>query len=394
VITGQYYEEGNRLHVTVEVIAVEAHRLLWRDSFRVPSEDLLSLRQEISRRLRSGMVSALGLDVVGNEGTRPRDPEAYEIYLRSLAVVRNPEPNKRAILMLERALELDPTFAPAWSELGRRLYDDVGWSDAGPSTVGRAYGALRRALELDPDSVQAAGRLTILQVGDGDHSAAFAAALELLRRRPDSAFAHFSLSYVLRYQGLLEAAAARCETALALDPFNPAWRSCGILYGFAGNFPRAKVFLDLDPDSVFTADIRGHHLLSQGRPDEALRSWTRLPESHPERRILSAFLSQAPDLSDVADEAEAEFQAEPDLEWQYFGGSVLAYVGQRKAALRLLRRAVEGNFCAFPAMDRDPVWDGVRSDPRFGEIRETAIACRERYLKEYLSSGADGDLAP
>ena len=46
----------------------------------------------------------------------------------------------------------------------------------------------------------------------------------------------------------------------------------------------------------------------------------------------------------------------------------------------MLRWAVEGNYCSYPAVDRDPLWTELRQDPEFQAIREEAIACRQRFV--------------
>ena len=48
----------------------------------------------------------------------------------------------------------------------------------------------------------------------------------MVKKRPESAQAHFTLAYVLRYVGLLDKSAQECETALALDRGNYYFRSC------------------------------------------------------------------------------------------------------------------------------------------------------------------------
>ena len=71
--------------------------------------------------------------ISGEAGTRPRSEEAYDSYLRSIAVQHDPAPNKDAIAMLERAVGIDSSYAPAWEALGLRCYYDA------------TYGGRRRA---------------------------------------------------------------------------------------------------------------------------------------------------------------------------------------------------------------------------------------------------------
>ena len=50
--------------------------------------------------------------------------------------------------------------------------------------------------------------------------------------------------------------------------------------------------------------------------------------------------------------------------------------------MRLLRLAVQGNYCSYPTIDLDPFFANVRSMPEFGEIRSKAIACQKNFLTE------------
>ena len=54
--------------------------------------------------------------------------------------------------------------------------------------------------------------------------------------------------------------------------------------------------------------------------------------------------------------------------------------GERASALELLRKAVEENYCGYPAMDREPLFDSIRKTPEFAEIRKMGIACQQRFV--------------
>lgn len=54
--------------------------------------------------------------------------------------------------------------------------------------------------------------------------------------------------------------------------------------------------------------------------------------------------------------------------------------GYREATLRLLRKAVEGNYLCYPAMDSEPLFDGIRKDPEFAAIRAEAIRKQKEFL--------------
>ena len=69
----------------------------------------------------------------------------------------------------------------------------------------------------------------------------------------------------------------------------------------------------------------------------------------------------------------------PELPSSRAVAPMLVHCGRQDAALRLVERAVDGNFCSYPALDLDPIWAGMRSDPEFLRIRVKAMACHERF---------------
>ena len=254
VVTGHFLKEGSQLQITLEAIDVENNRTEWRDTMTVAAPDMIAMRGEITAKVRQGLVPALGAGAASAEGaTRPKNEEAYDLYLRSIAIPHDPAPNKDAIAMLERAVGLDASYAPAWNALGRRYHYDSAYGNGGAPAFQRANAAFERALALDPNFIEPAGELTGAEVERGQVVKAYQDAKALVDRHPDKASAHFALSYVLRYGGAIDESAHECDTALALDPGNYAFRSCVFTFEQLGNYARAAEFLQLDSGSAWAA---------------------------------------------------------------------------------------------------------------------------------------------
>jgi TolB-like protein len=185
ILAGHFLKEGERLLVTLEVVDIDSNRLLWRDTSSAAVGDLIGLKEQISRHLRQGLFPLLGATAGAEAATHPKSQEAYDLYLRGTAIGRDPGPNKDAILLLEKSVALDPTYAPAWGELGHRYYFDGIYGGAGPAARQRARECYERALSLDPNFSIAAGNLAIDQVEGGELLAAHARAADLVRRRPE-----------------------------------------------------------------------------------------------------------------------------------------------------------------------------------------------------------------
>jgi TolB-like protein/Flp pilus assembly protein TadD len=390
VLTGHFRNDPNRLQVTLEVVDTEANEVVWRDTLSGSTADLIGLQQQITARLNQGLLPLLGATSAVEGSTRPRSPEAYDLYLRSAALSRDVKPNGDALAMLERAVGLDPDYAPAWNALGDRYYYDGQYGGGGVPAFERARTALERALSLDPNLTLAVARLILLRVEGGELNGAWDEASRMVSRRPGDADAHFTLGYILRYAGLLEESARECETALSLDPKNPRWRSCGVTYALLGNYARARTFLDLDAGSEFSGRQLTWILVREGKLEDAARVRAiELGRSDTYNRWLSACLGRRPPSADgpLPVEARQEFATGRDSEPPFNVASRVAFCGDRESALQLLRNAVEGNYCSYPAIDRDPLFDSIRKTPEFAEIRRAGMACHQRFLAHRASMG-------
>jgi len=113
VVTGHYMKQGDQLQITLEAVDVGDNRTVWRDTMTVSAPDMIAMRSQITAKVRQGLVPVLGAGAdSGDAGTHPKNEEAYDLYLRSIALPHDPLPNKEAIAMLERAVGWIPAMRP------------------------------------------------------------------------------------------------------------------------------------------------------------------------------------------------------------------------------------------------------------------------------------------
>ena len=386
IITGHYLIAGDQLEVTLEAVDVANNRSVWRDTVSVAASDKIAMREQITSQVRQGLVPAIGGSSAPWEaGTRPKSEEAYDLYLRSIAVPRDVAPTKDAIAMLERAVGIDPGYAPAWAALGMRYYYDAIFGDGGESMLKRSDSAFERALALDPNLISAAGALITNQADRGNLGPAYALAAVLVKQRPESASAHFVLGYVLRYAGLLDEAARECDAAIQRDRGNYQFRSCSWVFSRLGEPQRAMEFVRLDAGSDWAARQTAFILIGQGKLAEARHSIQRA--SHTPlmgHDLLQACLDpqSGSQLEGRAQEVETAALAGVDAEPRYVFGTLLSYCGRKDAALRLLRSAIEQNYCAYQSLQSDPLLVKLRGTPEFGELLSAAKECQGRFLRQ------------
>src|SRR5262252_5940928 len=116
-----------------------------------------------------------------------------------------------AIRTVEQSVGLDQQFAQAWSALGKRYYYEEEYGPGATGTMTRTSPTLRHALALDPNLEDAAQQIVSLDTDAGKLAQAYQEAKAMVDKRPNSGFAHFTLSYVLRYANLTEEAQQECN---------------------------------------------------------------------------------------------------------------------------------------------------------------------------------------
>src|SRR5205807_58297 len=205
-----------------------------------------------------------------------------------------------------------------------------------------------------------------------------------VRRRPQSADAHFAFSYVLRYAGMLDKAAEECNTARALDPGNFNFRSCAWAFVESGKTERAMDFVHLDAGSEWAAWVTPYVYLAEGNVAEARASVKNVAKTSNYHRDLMAacVASQRPgDFDKIVRETETSVMTEPDPEAWYHVGALMAYCGQKEPALRLFKAAVQQNYCAYTALLDDPLLKNLRKETAFNEVLTASSSCQQA-LKE------------
>jgi eukaryotic-like serine/threonine-protein kinase len=383
VVAGHFLRQNNTVLVTLEAVEVKDNRLIWSGTLTSPADNLIALQSQMAKKVRQELIPALGIARSSVEaGSTPVNREGYNAYLRGVAMPHDGAANKEAIAALQHSVALDPNYAPAWEALGRRYYFDAIYSGGGAAGYERSNAAYQHALSLEPGRVGPAALLATNEVEMGNLDKAYTDARSLVQRRPDNALAHYSLAYVSRYAGLLEEAQRECDKALALDPRNFNWRSCSFAFFERGKSARAMDYLNLDAGSEWSNAVRVSVLMRQGKMAEAgkaVQQMTKNPMWLPS--LLQACLNKAPaaEIHRLAELAENEFLSEQDPELKYHQGAILAACGEKHIAEDFLRKAVAENYCAYQALESDPLLSPIRNDAEFLQIVQAAATCQHKF---------------
>src|SRR6185369_195221 len=195
-----------------------------------------------------------------------------------------------AIEALNSAVATDPEFAGGWAELAQAyIWKLFLFAPDQKDLQEKAYTAVQRALDLDPDlpeAYQARGRLLWTPANHFPHDKAIQEYRRALALNPSLDEARNQLAVVLGHVGLLDEALGELDKALAANPSNNLARfRVGEVLLFECRYEEAVAALHSVPAEV-NPSLVGHQLVlalfNLGRKDEAAATLERFLKDYPE----------------------------------------------------------------------------------------------------------------
>ena len=293
VLEGSVRKSGNRVRITAQLIDATTGGHLWAERFDRDLTDIFAVQDDVTQHI----VGALALNL--REGEQQRiatehtdNLEAYDCLLRGreLLWLFMREQNKQARELLQRAIELDPKFAPAYAFLAiSNLLDYVNqWSPSPSTSIEQAELFATRAVALDDLYPYAHCALGIISLHLRRHDMAIREDERTISLAPNLADGHEALGNALHYSGRSEEALACFDRAMALNPYYPdLWLHFQAQAMFQlGRYEDAVASLkrrlvrnpDTDVSRVLLAASYGH----LGRFDEARVEWQEVFRINPD----------------------------------------------------------------------------------------------------------------
>ena len=116
VLEGSVRRAGGRLRITGQLLDAATGAHLWADHYGGDVKDVFDLQDQVTESV-VGAISPrlLAAEIARVKIKRPDSLDAYDLYLRAIAAVREMtrERNEEALSYIERALHLDPDYAVA-----------------------------------------------------------------------------------------------------------------------------------------------------------------------------------------------------------------------------------------------------------------------------------------
>jgi TolB-like protein/tetratricopeptide (TPR) repeat protein/tRNA A-37 threonylcarbamoyl transferase component Bud32 len=384
LVEGSLRRASDRVTLDLRLLQPSTGAVLWSDRYERPTSEVLALEADAVKALAVAIRLNIRTDVRERLATiRAVSPPVYEEYLKGRFEwnSRTPKSLERAVDHFTRAIELDPTYAPAHAALAD-CYNQLGTVMVGSGSPRefrpRAAAEAIKALQLDPGSAEAHAALGYVRHYDWQWDEAekeFRRAVEL---NPSYALARIWYANLLMSRQRMDDALHQVSIARDLDPFSLIVNTnVGWVLTFAGRPGEAVKqlagTLELDSTYVQARWRLAGALMRTNRFDEAVAQAQRVViESH---RSAPALALLADTYASAGDEANArslfrELRARSRNEYvpPWSIGGVFLSLGARDSAMYFLEKAFAERSNAIAYLLANPEFEPLRDDPRYRAI--------------------------
>ncbi|PYK18495.1 MAG: hypothetical protein DME55_06505 [Verrucomicrobia bacterium] len=381
VVMGRLLQQGDNLTIRTELVNVSDGAELWGQEYNRKVADVFAVQEEIAKEISE----KLRLKLSGAErqqlAKRPTENlKAFQYYMQGLSFAqrRTREDLLTAISYYDRAIEEDRNyalayagFADAYANLG--AYGYIAPIDGAHKTEKAA----REAVALDENLAEAHAALALaniafapsnFQLGDRE----LRRAIEL---SPSLALAHSYLGFSLVRQGRLDESLQEMLKARELDPLSPIIaRQAAMPYHLKRDYPKALELLrqanELGPPFTTTWEIGVY--IQNKLFNETLAELEKAKRARKGDPILiydtgMIYAAQGKRAEALQIVKDLEGISDASLSEAHLIAKIYASLNEREMALSWLERGLATGAIGVFYKD-DPVWDPIRSDPRFTEL--------------------------
>ncbi|HTV95797.1 MAG TPA: winged helix-turn-helix domain-containing protein [Steroidobacteraceae bacterium] len=377
LVEGSVRRAGDMVRVSAELIDTSDGSTQWSERYDRPYKDLFALQDDIT----SAVAGALKTRLLEHERTAAasdRPPsgslEAYNALLEGrFYVVHNTEADgRKAIELFTTATQLDPHYAPAWSELSW-AWMGLGQNWLGGAPAQEAYATARaaadKALALAPDLAAAhLARAWWLLVADFDPRAAQAESRRALELAPDYGRAKLYLADELAGSGQLSEAIELARQALATDPLHANWYDALASYFLGlGRLDEAEAAvrkaIELQPNAGEYHVTLAKIAIQRGDAEAALSAAQQEPAGSPKDFALALARQISGDRTAAATALQLLIDKYAD-EQPYEIAEIYALRKDPDKMFEWLERALSKRDSGIVALLSDPFIMRYKDDPR------------------------------
>ncbi|HEV2617605.1 MAG TPA: protein kinase [Candidatus Acidoferrales bacterium] len=379
IVEGSVMRSADRVRITARLIQASNGKLLWTQAYDRDVKDVLDLQDEVARTIASEVKVTLTPDEQARlANARPVNPLAHEAYLEGNALNKGtPAQQRIAKESFEKAIEIDPNYAPAYAGLA-----DYYWSNSqldSSVAMPKAKQYAQQALKLDPNLAHAHTALGAIRFyADWDWAGAEQELKDALELSPSDAEAHRTYSYFLAAMGRPDQAIAEIQRAQEIDPLN-IWTqiTAGWVFYYSRQYNKAieqcQKALELDPNSAGGYDCLGTSYLAAGQYQKAIEAAQKASSFSNDDPTRVVGLGRAYALAGRKADARRVIDQLKELSGRtyvspYFFATIYAALGQKDEAFGWLEKAFHQHDRYLAWLKADGAIDPLRGDPRLQRL--------------------------
>jgi TolB-like protein/DNA-binding winged helix-turn-helix (wHTH) protein len=375
IVEGTVQRSGNRVRITANLLHAPSDRHLWAETYERDLRNVLALQDEVARAIASEIqIKVKPQEQIRLTSTRQVNPEAYEFYLQGQYHYYKwrPDEFQKAIAFFQKAIEADPKWAPAYVGLA----NSYGWlwmEGALPpqEVLPRFNAALSTAMEIDDTLPEVRYTLAVrafYYLWDwGEAEREFKRALAL---NPNLVEARYEYAWFLSSMGRIAESLTEAKRAVERDPLSvTANLALGSMYSMARQYdqaiPQLRHTIELEPN-----DPRGYGFLAGAYEQTGM--YEEAVAAHQKAMTLSG--AQPAEVAALR-RAYSQSGYQGYLIWflgrqndPYFSAVLHTRLGHKDDAFVGLEKAYKQHRWEMIQLKVRPVWDPLRSDPRFQDL--------------------------
>ena len=378
VLEGTVVRSGDRMRVTIHLSQALPERQLWAQEYNRSIGDALTLQGEIARAITDEIQVKLTPEERNRlASSRSANPEAQDDYLHGLyfagPAFKSEAEWQKAIAHFKKAIEKDPTFAPAYTELAMAYFWLGNPEQGGPSAKGtmpQAKAAVAKALQLDPSLARAHLALGLILLGsEWNWSGAENQYRIALKLNPNCADCHSEYGVLLAGLGREDEATAQTNQAIELDPLSSLYRNWLDAIAFFSRQYDLSIKLAENLGDEWAMSVGLCYLQKKMYPEaiayaeKGIARTGRLNDNLGLLALMYGLGGRKSETRKIIGELKERSRH------HYVFPSVFAYaylgLGEKDRALTYLEQAYEEQDPALFYLKVSPLLDPLRSEPRF-----------------------------
>jgi hypothetical protein len=375
ILEGSVSHIGNRVHVRAQLIHAATDTHVWAESFDRDLSDVSALQNELARAIAKQVGTTAS---ISGKREKKIKPEAYDAYLLGRYYwFAEADDYERSRRYFQRAIDLQPDYAAAWSGLADSYAASAVVGHFPPEAVmPQAEAAARKALELDDLNAEAHNSMAAIQLFyRWDWRAADRESARALELNPNFAEGHHLRSYVLRSLNRTDEAVQEEKRTMELDPFaKPFVLGFALIRArqFGAALNEARIRSDAQPNNASLHQLLSYAYFFKGMEKESEEESERYLQLAGEKDRLAeqvqAYrrgglpLVRARNVDWLKRTAAKEYVSPSDFADAY------AELRRKEETIRYLERSYRERSPHLVFLQSDPNFDFLHSDQRYRAI--------------------------